>query len=339
MNYNGPPNLTSGTFPIQKTASGQYQAISPIPIGAMAALISSSPGPAITSYTWSGGTYTGYVGGFATNAAPPSQASPTTPLATGQSYGFIVSQPNQAYSVELTVTYQGGGMGTATVTFNSVAPMGKLAVDTAGTQTWSVTGALATVNLSPPIVISATATVGQYTAGQFMFLQIVDSTIRSYISNTGQSWYTANTPAFPGFGGPLIDSDSTIGYSYVYNSKVGFSWSLPTNGNNSLPGSAPFMTDGPGASTDIDYSQVGAMDAFSTYLMYEPNIQGSVWIALSEVDWSWSDTATNAGGTWTGSTVPQPTPAGPSQPTGIAAFPPWVNTTSAFKQVPYQKGP
>ena len=69
-------------------------------------------------------------------------------------------------------------------------------------------------------------------------------------------------------------------------------------------------------------------DKFSTYLMYQPGT-GSSWIALSEIDWSWSETVTNNGGIWAGPTK-QLTPGAAQQPAGGKEFPNWVNTAQNY---------
>ena len=200
---------------------GQYVAESPVPIGARAVLTVTSPygeeNP-ITSFEWSGGS--NYVQYFATPAAnppPPSMAAPAAPVTNAATYEFIVDATPGNYTVNINVAYQGEGTGSATLTYTSVAPTGSLAVKQVGTQTWGVDSVL----LSPPIQISATSSVGQYTAGQFMFMQIINSTVRSYVDSTGQSWYIANSPAFPAVNGPLEDPTPSTGTHtaawYTYN--------------------------------------------------------------------------------------------------------------------------
>ncbi len=111
-NNDPPPNLSSGTFGISLESPGVYAGSTPIPIGAVAGLSVTSPGPTITSYAWSGGSaYAGYVSTPAASPPPASQAAPTAPTTNGQSYGFIVDGNPRMYTVTVQVNYQGGGQG------------------------------------------------------------------------------------------------------------------------------------------------------------------------------------------------------------------------------------
>ena len=65
------------------------------------------------------------------------------------------------------------------------------------------------------------------------------------------------------------------------------------------------MADDPYFTSPANAQSMGVLESFSDYLMYKPNIQGSVWIALSELDWELSATVT-AG--QAGSTTPMSQP-------------------------------
>ena len=77
-----------------------------------------------------------------------------------------------------------------------------------------------------------------------------------------------------------------------------------------------FMVDVPSLSVGVANQYVYAYDSFSTYLMYKSEIQGLVWIALSEIDWSWTEAVTNKGSEqnpqWSGPTGEQINPFGRS---------------------------
>jgi len=353
--YDEPPTLMNGTFNIYEPNPedpGQYVAGSApegqedIPIGVVMELTATTSGPTITSYAWTGGTYLGYVGGPATAAPPVSQAAPTTPGTTGSTYGFIVSNANFDYSVTVTVQYQGGGQGSATLTFTSDAPTGSLAVQQVGTQSFTTTSSQITVQLKPPIQISFTASTGTNTQGQFMIMQIIDASYTQYNDSTNQSWFLTNGPAFPAFNGHLHDDSSaynSLGYPFYYgpNPPGTLYDSQRLGANSSIPAAglaAPYLQDYPGFTSSSSNETVTDKGSFSDYLMYKPNEMGSVWIALSEIDWSWSATAINIGGTWSGPNSKQPTPTGPTTPSGAAAFPTWVNVGAAFVVTPFQKG-
>ena len=365
--YNGPPMLTSYTFNIYQPDPedpGKYEAgwpgtQEPIPIGAVVALSATSPGPTITSYAWSGGTYTGYFGAPASAAPTVSQAAPTAPVTTGSTYSFIVSQPDNEYTVTLNVQYQGGGQGTATLTFDSVQPSGALAVQAVGTQTFTTTATTVGVTLSPPIQISFTASTGPNSAGQFMILQIVTSANFMFVDELGATWHIRNNVNIPGvgnFNGPLHDDSpvyaDTLGFPFNYGppppgQPVLQYVSLTAQPNTSIPSGGyanPYTSDSPSDFTvSINSKGVTETQSVSIYLMYQPNIQGSAWIALSQINWTWTETATNTGPpgepSWIGTSTAQPAPTGPTQPSGAAAFPPWVNTSSNFRGLPWTSGP
>jgi hypothetical protein len=344
--FDQPPNLSSGTFAITQPdpvgQPGVYEPATgnPIPIGAVVALTATSPGPAITSYSWVGGSpYSTYVSTPAANPPPASQPAPTAPLGTGQSYGFIVSVSNISYGVTIEVTYQGGGYGFAYLNFKSVEPTGSLAVQALGTQTASSQGGVLSVGLDPGIQISTTATVGQYTGGQFMFMQIVDSDTRNGTDANNVGWFMSNTANFQGgaFNRNLNDDGGVLGYTYLYANKAAYSWLLSVNsGNTTIPTAEwdpPYMVDSPSQTAQGDQT-LSVTDSFSTYLMYQPNMQGSVWIALSQINWSWSATAT-AGQQVQNS--PQPNPGDPTTPSGAACFPTWVNLSSSYLAAGWQQ--
>jgi hypothetical protein len=349
--YSGPPNLISGTFGIEPIAGDppwSFGADNPVPIGAEVYLTATSPGPTITSWNWSGGTYGSYLTGIgsAGSQPPPSQSAPTAPVGTFQSYGFIVSEPNTSYTVTVSVTYVGGGVGGAALTFSTVAPTWTLSVQQVGTQSATVIAPIISVQLSPPIQINATTTVGPNTNGQFMFMQIINSANAEYADDHGVPWHRDNGVDFPDYDGPLIDdgNPSALGYPYRYQGSPpnNYSWHLPdANGNNMIPTgnwSNPYMSDLPAFAPDLpdggEPQVVSDSGSFSTYLMYMPEIQGSIWIGLAMVNWSWSETATPNGGPTTQQPAPTVTPA----LSGLAAFPTWVNTGSSYLTQPFQEG-
>ena len=179
-----------------------------------------------------------------------------------------------------------------------------------------------TVFLNPPIQISATASTGAYTAGQFMFLQIVNSTYSQYNTNpNGNIFYlknnTSGPPATQDFDGPLLDNGASanVGYPFIYNGSRN-NFNLGSSYGNPIPAaglSNPYMQDAPSYNSPLTNQFVWEADTFSTYLMYQPSLFPADWIALGAVDWSWSEQATNNAGpvnpAWDGNSSQQPNPS------------------------------
>ena len=87
------------------------------------------------------------------------------------------------------------------------------------------------------------------------------------------------------------------------------------------------MEDDPEVVTFTQANQsLNVTENFSVYLMYLSNLPGSVWIAISQMNWSWSVNATR---TNLPRNVAQPAPM-ESYPLGETAFPMWVDTTPNF---------
>jgi len=91
--------------------------------------------------------------------------------------------------------------------------------------------------------------------------------------------------------------------------------------------------DAPSLRRPLNNLYLKKSDDFNTYLMYRAvgaddasNIT-SVWVATSELDWSWSEFDINTGTpeapNWGDNTARQPLAPNVLQPTGPAAFPTW----------------
>ena len=193
-----PPILTSTTFDINElnpvSDPGVYQPdpANMIPIGASVVLTATSPygqDNPITTWDWSGGTnYENYFSTPANQTSQDSQDAPIAPDPSAETYGFIVdSTTPQLYGVNVNVAYALGGKSSAELLFQSDAPTGSLAIKQLGTQTFSTTTipGYVTILLSPGIDISATASTDNYTAGQFMFMQIINTNYRQYTNFNG----------------------------------------------------------------------------------------------------------------------------------------------------------
>ena len=112
---------------------------------------------------------------------------------------------------------------------------------------------------------------------------------------------------------------------------VAASQTIPAAGVN-----APTMQDDPSSNipNTINGNTVTAVsrtDNFSLYVMFMSNVQGSVWLAVSQLNWSWSVSVSQQGGGWPNpNPTEQPNPGNSTTPAGTNAFPPWVNTSEAF---------
>jgi hypothetical protein len=248
------------------------------------------------------------------------------------------------------VHYQLGGVGTAELDFTSVKPTGALAVQDRGTQTWTYTPGLITVKLNPPIQLNFGASTDADTAGTFMIMQIVTSTLGQYTNFTPQTYCLKNdidlsgntNPPDPSrnFNGLLIDNgaDGNIRVPIKYMGIQNDSIHLGVNSFVPVPPwNFPYMEDYPSFQVPDDFNAktITETGSFSTYLMYKADMQGSVWIALSKIDWTWTERATNNGTAqnpqWTGDgPSKQPAPTGPTMPAGAAAFPTWVNNVRNY---------
>ena len=356
-----PPSLTSGTFNIQKTGLGVYKATTTIPIGAVVSLTASLTGTTSWAWTNSVTSYAGYFNTLANQAPNPSQPSPTEPVANANTYEFIVGPAtNQQYKVTCEATYPNGS-GTATLTFTSVVPTGSLSVMKPMPNVIAVSNALPNNTLQasvgfPGIQIQGTASLGNAPAGQFMFMQILVTVNQDYQDANGVPWFRANNFDFDNgdFDGPLIDPSPAppgqppgvvVADLFNYTNSQGTlvtnntSWSLPDSaGNTSFPagGATGYYTgDAPDYTTPAGAQNMQVSESFSDYLMYKANMQGSVWIAISQITWSWSASVTQGQGK---TSNPMPQPGNSSPPSGIAAFPGWVNTTPNLLTTDVQQG-
>jgi len=345
---NKAPTLTFSGVGVQLQNPGQnpanYQAVTPVPIGFIANILSSGPGGdySVKSDSWSGGTeWSSYTTAAASSNPPPVSVSLGEDVTSNaSSYLFIVDSDPRQYTITLNVTYTNNATGQATLTFTSVAPSGSLTTQQIGVMNAAYipppAGQLL-ANLSPDIEISATTTVNANTGGNFMFIQICNSIDIDWALNNGNSYFYANNADFDNglFNGPLLDSGGTLAQAFTYTNAQGqtisggTSWALPAGGNLTNPAggaTAPFMSDAPYFSAGGVGPQAVSLslsESFSDYLMYMSSLPGSVWIAISEEDWSWSVTATP-------NDVPAPTQQNApthSTPSDSAAFPTWVNTT------------
>ncbi len=167
-------------------------------------------------------------------------------------------------------------------------------------------------------------------------MQIANS-IQQASTVNGVNYFWSNDALYDDadFDGPLLDCPSnptSLAQPYTYQGLGGnYAWRLSVGSGKTnmpvVPLAAPYMADAPFIISPGGASSLTVTGSFSDYLMYQPNVQGSVWIALSEIDWSWSESATPPN--WPNPS-PQPAPTGPNTPSGAACFPTWVNITPNF---------
>lgn len=323
---------------------GKYKLTHDVPIGSKIDIWTGNQ-YTITSHNWSGGSvYSNYFDTSPYSTCPTEVKLEKNVISTSSFYSFIIPSTPSHFEISVHVSYSDGSSGDSTLEFDSVRPTGNLK-DTPGTQTYDTTSTQAFVYLDPGLYIQATATTTAYTAGYFMFMQILNKEYHYSIDNNGNSYYNQNNipPGVgePNFNGPLHDGSETA-YRYTLNNGniLYDRFYLPDSSSTPATtlGFLPRMHDSPKESVDINWKEVSLKDEFSTYLMYYPSF-GGVWIALCKLDWTFDATAKSPGGGtgWTGPNVVQPD-AHVSTPTGDDAFPTWVNTTPNWLEAPDRPG-
>lgn len=135
--------------------------------------------------------------------------------------------------------------------------------------------------------------------GQCTFTQLV---------NPDHLGYNGNSPT------PLIvPNNGILGLDGSF--EYGSTWSVTAAGGDvDSPSLIVGATGGPQQNSP-GYTQLSASDAFTTYVMYQPN--GGVWVPLKKFSWSWSETLTWQPSQWnltasypkTAGQAPTPTPA------------------------------
>jgi hypothetical protein len=270
-------------------------------------------------------------------------------IANASTYTFIVEPGKTTYEVVDTVTYVGGGSGSSTLTFSITAPTGSLSVASTGTEGYYAEGTQEVVGLKTFIILDATSSTNANTAGSFMFMQILNTTYTEFTVPNGTSQYRKNdwdrtneVPPGENFNGKLLDDGNPIGYPFQYHGAAGGGsgggdddeyfngWVMPALSiMPTATSGTPRMGDAPDFASARTNIVLTIAETFSTYLMYKPTLSG-VWIALSEIDWGTSVTATNPAGIWTGPADQNITPSAPITPSGDALFPTWVNTSTNF---------
>ena len=79
-------------------------------------------------------------------------------------------------------------------------------------------------------------------------------------------------------------------------------------------------------------THITADDKFQMYLMYQPPGQGSIFVTIGELNWSWKASATKAGGSWS----LDPNPVNPGNPDGAAnsTLPTWTQVVTGLVYTP-----
>ncbi len=323
-----------------------------VPIGAGLSFTAKPMGTGsihIATAKWTGGTLFSDYFGDPANAAPAPSMIVGKAATDGESYSFLVDSKPRTYTVSVVVTYADnggnlvpGGPFSASVTFTSYGPKATMAyVKPQGMPKFFPTGNINNNGTFVPASViaygsgpdvgmrfQATVTASPNFGGEFMFAQIItpQRTLAAAkggvinFSGNGQMNYDDGT--FGTYGFPQDDAQGNTGQGPK-------SWTEPDNfiGNDQHS-----MSDSPyiyatsandplqlsvGTANNATPPVLTSSEKFSTYLMYKNSIEG-VWVALAEMDWSWSlgETRKDVNSPWTESvplTSPQPTAAAPPE--------------------------
>jgi hypothetical protein len=329
-----------------------------LPVGADATFdVLSPPGWTIdpSSINWSGGTdYKSYFTDAASTTVKQDsslvQQQVTTGVDTRSSvYSFILGAEQKQYTVTINCAYRDPNDGEdieappTTVTFNAIRPTVASISGAGGFYAFYTGNGLATLGYSDNNqpwtnglglgnVMTAVTQTGEF-GGNFMFLQLINFD-HAYTDDTGASFNLSTVG-----NGPDLDD----GFLETYN-PIGSELDAPANwaGQNGWflgPESTSTTTkthDSPSNSKDIDYEYLSADDTFHTYLMYQPAasmyLPAGVWVALAELTWSWSGSATNTGTPgnphWPENSATTASGGTVSTPSGSSAFPSWDGDAS-----------
>ncbi len=323
--------------------NGVFTYADPVPVGTVVYIMAgSATGYPISTYTWSGDSGIAGYGVGAPDTSVQSVAVNTNVVKNQGSFQFVVVNPNSSYTVNLSVTYANNmGSSTASLMFNTNAPStANLNVVQRGTQTAYNDGTNFGVQLSPGVLISASTATDATSTGTFMIMQVANTSYRAYTDGAGTHFrqnnidYSGNNPPGQNLDGPLIDSGGVAYPHILYTVGNAPAPEGPTSWTGNMPnasGQSPTLSDSPRFAGNVAFSSITATDTFSDYLMYKPSVRSrsANWIALSEMDWNWSNTGSFQGGAFSAPSSLQATPT-PKTPSGQAAFPGWVNTSANF---------
>jgi hypothetical protein len=324
----------SGTPPNETITNG-------VPVGAAPGFGIFANGWTVDPKTvaWSGGTDDRSYFSDPATARPAPSMQLTKGVPTNGSYSFIVDADPRQYNISVSCAYyidpsdpSKGDTSTVTsnLTFTSVRPSTASLTATAGSVTFTVGGGDATFAYNPAIGFTATTTTANF-AGNLMLMQL-DTTHWSRRDNNGVSTHESSHGPAPSFD----DGDSTDKFPIGMDlDQGGYGWWLAANGASATK----TTSDDPELSVASNWQYLSVSDNFQTYLMYMPTgprqeTFSAVWVALAQVSWSWSGSATN--NPWpNNSSNPAPTPQNVT-PGGDAAFPAWSDRTS---DLTWQPGP
>ena len=280
---------------------------------------------------WSGGTnYSGYPLGNPAQSPPTTTQVQTNVSTTNPYYSFIADATPRTYSITVWVQYTNGAQGDSTMTFTSVRPTASLSsnggIVIAGGGPNLAGQFVAFLGIYNPNGFAVTATTGpdpQSLSGQFMIVQLINynmvytdpNNVAHTLSSAGSFQVDDVFPPDPA--SPLGQPTQNNATSWV--SVVGVQ---SQNTYTDTPHFEPLLTS---ASASLN-------DSFQTYLMYMP-APGGVWIALQEIDWNFSVSATNPNpgfnGAWNVGTLKQTQVTGPTTPSGGKEFPSWNSDSNS----------
>lgn len=332
----GNPTISSSNVPLTQTgddAQGRHYKVDyegdaqdgKVPVGKIVRLMIAPPsGPAYQTITWSGGTdFSSYYNGAAKTEAPTTMQV-TRGVATDKSdYAFIVDPDPKQYNIKVSVTYAGGGAGSADFTFTSVKPDVTL-TPTLGTPKLllppATTAGTVAIRLDRSeeaplntkegagMRIDAETTTKEF-GGQFMFMQVISPVrlTRREDDVKFRQTITAGTLAidnsFTGFQGasrnggigyPITDADpgsdgKAQGNFYFWISGTDETETHTMADNPVTPGA--FLSN-----KTLQVGDVGAgrPERFDTFVMYKPTQdETAAWVAIGKVHWEWGALAGN----------------------------------------------
>jgi hypothetical protein len=281
--------------------------------------------------------------GLATSNNAKSAMPYGPPIPLLYTYEFIVDANPRSYEIKFTASDSNGNSQISTLTFTSIRPNVSL-TPTKGGITAVVTNTEVILKYDePPLYIDATTNMDPAGMGTstYMFLQLVTPS-RSVTTFPGNQVLNAKDP-YNNNSTPWHLDDGrdieSIAYPSVVTDSMGEPIPDPMNPELALiayswqparDNELHILSDMPGihpSKSEVKKVHINN-ETFKTYLMFKP--QGSVWIGLEYVEWSWTAlaqrTLDNTG--WIPPTHNAGDPTNSTPVPGGPAFPTWSGRTS-----------
>ncbi len=252
----------------------------PIQLGAKLA-----PSDLASKFTWSidgaGGNGSAAIGGYDPATGPtyvtalnPASSTGTSFPTTG-SYYYVASGSENA-----SVTPNGGGIPAAETTFSVTKPTATVSTTTSAVYVWPASGIMGfgqwmsnpPFGKAPGIVISADIDKNLGFNGGYNFIQV-------YAPD--RVLYTADGGVFKLISGAGLDAPS--GQIFYQPDAV---YGPDARGDSPEQGAGGTV------------AKVVVADNATMWFMYLPHANGSIWVPIDSVDWSWAGTESLASGSW-----------------------------------------